>query len=162
MASVTVAQKSYVDAAINTMVIGASVNGSGHLILTRKDLSTFDAGDFSTAITNLINTVLATATLHDILSQASAVAKVPLTAKGFAAQTADLQQWMNSAATVLAKVDKDGKLTAAAITGTVIDGSLNTLSNINAAKIDSHKVTVNTTAPSTPATGDIWINPSGT
>lgn len=162
MASVTVATKAYVDTKINSMVVGASVNGSGHLILTRQDASTFDAGDFSTAITNLINTVLATATLHDILSAASAANKVPVTAKGFASQTADLQQWQSSAAAVLAKIDKDGKFTSAAIVGTVIDATLNTLTNINAAKVDSRKVTADDVAPATPTAGDIWIKlPSG-
>jgi hypothetical protein len=162
VASINVADKVYVDTAIGTMIVSASVNGSGHLILTRQNGSTFDAGDFSTAITTLINTVLASASLLNILISSSAAGNVALKTKGFASQTADLQQWLNSANTVLAKIDKDGKFTAAAITGTTLDGSLNTLTNIDAAKIDSKKVTVNTTAPSTPATGDIWINPSGT
>lgn len=161
MASINVADKVYVDTAIGTMVVGASVNGSGHLILTRQNASTFDAGDFSTAITNLINTVLASATLLNLLIGTSAAGTVPLKTKGFASQTADLQEWINSASTILAKIDKDGKFTAAAIVGTVLDGSLNTLSNINAAKVDGHPITVNVTAPSSPATGDIWINPNG-
>lgn len=161
MASINVADKVYVDATLAQSVVSGSVNGSGHLILTRGNGSTFDAGDFSTAITALINTVLASATLLNILIGSSAAGNVALKTKGFSGQTADLQQWLNSASTVLAKIDKDGKLTAVAITGTTIDGALNTMPNINAAKIDSAKVTVNTTAPSTPATNDIWINPSG-
>jgi hypothetical protein len=42
-----------------------------------------------------------------------AVDTVPISATGFAGQTADLQQWKNSAGTVLAKVDAAGKLSAA-------------------------------------------------
>jgi hypothetical protein len=162
MATINVADKTYVDAAIGSMVVSAAVNGSGHLILTRQNGSTFDAGDFSTAITNLINTVLASTTLLNILIGSSAVGNVALKTKGYVGQTADLQQWLNSASAVLAKMDKDGKFTAAAIVNTAIDGALNTLTNVNASEIDSSKVTVNTTAPTTPATGDIWINPSGT
>lgn len=161
MATINVATKAYADATLAQSVVSGTINGSGHLILTRGNGATFDAGDFNTAITSLINAVLASATLLNILTSTSAANAVPLKAKGAASQTADLQQWLNNASSVLAKIDKDGKLTAAAITGTVIDGSLNTMSNLNASKIDNAKVTVNTTAPSTPATGDIWINPSG-
>lgn len=161
MSTVNVADKSYVDATLAMSVVSGTVNGAGHLILTRGNGATIDAGDFSTAITTLINTALASTTLLNLLIGTSAVGTVPLKAKGYAGQTADLQQWLNSASTVLAKIDKDGKLTAAAIIGTVFDGSLNTLSNINAAKVDSKKVTINTTAPGTPAVNDIWINPSG-
>lgn len=161
MATINVATKAYADATLAQSVVSGSINGSGHIIFTRGSGATFDGGDFNAAITSLINTVLASATLLNILAGTSGAASVPLKAKGYASQTADLQQWLNSANVVLAKVDKDGKLTAAAITGTVIDAALNTLSNVNAAKVDGAKVTVNVTAPSTPATGDIWINPSG-
>lgn len=161
MATIIVATKTYADNVLGQSVVSGTINGSGHLILTRGNGATFDGGDFSAAITALINTVLASATLTDILIAASAANKVALKTKAFTGQSVDIQQWQNSAAAVLAKVDKDGKFTAAAITGTAIDGAVNTLTNINAAKIDGAKVTVNTVAPTTPATGDIWINPSG-
>lgn len=160
MASIIVATKVYADSILAQSVVSGTINGSGHLILTRGNATTFDGGDFSAAITTLINTVLASSTLTNITISASAVGSVPLKTKGFSGQTADLQQWMNSAATVLAKIAADGKLTAT-LTGCTIDGAVNTMSNLNAAKIDSAKVTVNTTAPSSPATGDIWINPNG-
>lgn len=161
MSTINVADKTYVDLAVANMVVGASVNGAGHLILTRQSGATFDAGDFSTAITNLINTVLASANLTNILSSASAAGSVALRAKAFTGQTADIMQWLNSASAILGKVKADGKF-AITLDGSTIDGAVNTLSNINATKVDSHKITVNTTAPSTPATGDIWINPNGT
>lgn len=160
MASIIVATKVYADSILAQSVVSGTINGSGHLILTRGNATTFDGGDFSAAITTLINTVLASGTLTNITTAASAAGSVPLKAKGFSGQTADLQQWLNSANTVLAKIAADGKLTAV-LNGATIDGALNTLSNINAAKIDSAKVTVNATAPSSPATGDIWINPTG-
>jgi microcystin-dependent protein/uncharacterized metal-binding protein len=46
---------------------------------------------------------------------------VPIVATGYAGQAADLQQWKNSAGTVLAKIDATGKLTA---TGTPPAGSI--------------------------------------
>lgn len=161
MTTVLVADKPYVDATLAQSVVSGVVNGSGHIIFTRGNGSTFDGGDFNTAITNLINTVLATANLLNILISASAPANVALKTKGAASQTADLQQWLNSANTVLARVKSDGKL-AAVLDGSTIDGALNTHSNINAAKVDGKKITVNTTAPSSPAVNDIWINPNGT
>lgn len=161
MATINVADIVYVDAAIASMVVSASVNGAGQLVLTREDTSTFIAGDFNTAITALINTVLASATLLNILISPSVAGNVALKTKGVAAQTGDLQQWLNSANTVLARIKADGTL-AAVLNGSTIDGALNTLTNINASEIDSSKVTVNTTAPSSPAVNDIWINPAGT
>lgn len=161
MATINVADITYIDAAIGSMVVSAAVNGSGHLILTRENESTFDAGDFSTAITNLINDVLETANLLDILIAASAAGNVALQTKGYAGQTADLQQWLNSAGSILGKVKSDGKF-AITLDGSTINGSVNTMTNINAAKVDGKKITVNTVAPSSPAVNDIWINPAGT
>lgn len=161
MATINVLTQAAADAVLAQSVVSFSINGSGHLIGTKHDGSTFDAGDFNTVITSLINTVLASATLNKILVSVTNVADIPIRAKGMSGQTGDLQQWQNNAGTALAKMDKDGKLTAVALLGTAIDGDLNTLTNLNAAKVDSKKVTVNATAPSTPSTGDIWINPTG-
>jgi len=44
---------------------------------------------------------------------------IPLTVKGVASQTADLQQWQNSSGTVLAKVDSAGMLVVGNTTGTI-------------------------------------------
>lgn len=161
MATINVLTQEAAEAILDESVVSFSINGSGHLIGEKHDGSTFDAGDFNTVITTLINAVLASATLNKILVSVTNVAHIPITAKGMSGQTGDLQQWQNSASTVLAKIDKDGKLTASAILGAAINGDLNTLSNINASKVDGKKITVNTTAPSSPAAGDIWINPSG-
>lgn len=161
MATINVADKSYVDSAIGTMVVSALVNSAGKLILTRQNGSTFDAGDFNTTIVNLINQQLSTQDLIDILVKSSALGIVALQVKGVLGQTADLEQWMNSAGAVLGRVKADGKL-AAVLNGSTIDGLVNTLTNVNASEIDSSKVTVNTTAPTTPAVNDIWINPNGT
>lgn len=162
MASINVATETYVDAVLAQSVVSGTINGSGHLILTKHDASTFDAGDFSTIITTLINSIIASASLIKVITSVTAVGDVPLTAKGMAGQTGDLQRWTNSANAILAKVTSAGKFTAAAIENTVIDGSLNTTSKMNAIKLDGHLVTINTVAPSSPATNDIWINPAGT
>lgn len=161
MATINVLTQEAAEAILDQSVVSFSINGSGHLIGTKHDGSTFDAGDFNTVITSLINSVLAAATLNKILVSVTNVADIPIRAKGMSGQTGDLQQWQNNAGAALAKIDKDGKLTAAAILGAVINGDLNTMSNINAAKVDGKKITVNATAPSTPAAGDIWINPTG-
>jgi len=47
--------------------------------------------------------------------QASSAANIPLVAKGAASQTADLQQWQDSAGNIAAKMDKDGLLTVSKI-----------------------------------------------
>lgn len=161
MATINVATKEYALTILGESVVSGIINASGRLILTRDNGETFDGGDFNAAIDALIDANLATQTLNDITISSSAIAKVALKTKGFAGQTANLQEWQNSAGTIIAKVDKDGKFTAVALVGTTIDGALNTHSNINAAKVDGRKITVNTTAPATPAVNDIWINPSG-
>jgi hypothetical protein len=161
VATINVLTQEAAEAILDESVVSFEINGSGHLIGTKHDGSTFDAGAFDTVISSLINTVLASATLNKILVSVTTASHVPITAKGMTGQSGDLQQWQNVGGSVLAKIDKDGKLTAAALVGTVIDGALNTMSNINAARVDGKKVTVNTTAPASPASGDIWINPSG-
>lgn len=49
--------------------------------------------------------------------QPSGAAVIPLISKGFAGQTADLQEWQDSAGTVLAKVDASGNVTATSFIG---------------------------------------------
>ena len=54
---------------------------------------------------------------------------VPATVKGKLGQTANLQEWQNSAGTVLAKVEADGKITTAgslAVTGDIVANSITT------------------------------------
>jgi hypothetical protein len=161
VATVNVATAEYALSILGQSVVAGTINGSGHLILERDNGETFDAGDFSTAITTLINSVIAASTLIELLVSANAVGDIPLRVRGMASQTGDLQQWQNNAAAVLGRITSDGKLKGFTLEGITLDGDLNTLSDINAAKIDGKKVTVNTVAPSSPAAGDIWINPSG-
>lgn len=161
MATINVLTLEAAQAILDESVVSAEVNESGHLIMTKHDNSTFDAGDFNTVISALIDSVLAAATLNKILVSVTNVAHVPVTAKGMVGQTGDLQQWQNNAGTVLARLKADGKFDAVAIVDTEIDGALNTLTNINAVKLAGKSVTIDTSAPGTPAAGDIWINPSG-
>lgn len=161
MATINVLTLEAAQAILDESVVSGEVNGSGHLILTKHDGSTFDAGDFSAAITALINTTLAATTLIELLVSSNAVGDIPLRVRGMASQTGDLQQWQNNAGTVLGRITSDGKLKGVTLESVTIDGDLNTLQDINASKVDGKKITVNTTAPSSPAAGDIWINPSG-
>lgn len=160
MATINVLTDQAALATLAQSIVSATINGSGHLILTRGNGSTVDGGDFTAAMTAVVNAIIAAA-LNPITVVANSAAAIPLKVKGTVSQTGNLQEWQNSAGVILAKVDKDGKFTGV-LTGATIDGTLNTLSNINASKVDSAKVTVNTTAPSTPAVNDIWINPNGT
>ena len=161
MATINVLTLEAAQAILDESVVSGEVNGSGHLILTKHDGSTFDAGDFSAAITALINTTIAATTLIELLVSSNAVGDIPLRVRGMASQTGDLQQWQNSAGSVLARVKADGTFTAVDIENTTIDGDKNTLDNINAEKVDGKRITVNAVAPSSPSPGDIWINPTG-
>lgn len=161
MATINVLTAEAAEAILDESVVSGSINGSGHLILTRHDGSTFDAGDFEAAIESLIGGVIAASTLIELLISADAVGDIPLRVRGMAAQTGDLQQWQTNAGSVLGRVTADGKLKGFTLEGVTIDGDLNTVQDISAAKIDGKKVTVNAVAPSSPAVGDIWINPTG-
>ena len=61
--------------------------------------------------------ILAPATSSRNVIQPTGAAVVPLTSKGFAGQTADLQEWQSSAGAVLAKVDASGNITATSFVG---------------------------------------------
>lgn len=54
-----------------------------------------------------------------------------------------------------------GTTDSQSLTNKTMDGNANTFSNLNASKLDGRLVTINTTAPSSPSVGDIWINPNG-
>lgn len=161
MATINVLTAEAAEAILDESVVSGSINGSGHLILTRHDGSTFDAGDFEAAIESLIGGVIAASTLIELLISSDAVGDIPLRVRGMVGQTGDLQQWQNNAGTVLGRITSDGKLKGFVLEGVTIDGDLNTLQDINAAKVDGKKITVNAVAPSSPAAGDIWINPTG-
>lgn len=159
MATINVLTDTAALATLNQSIISATIDGSGHLILTRGNGSTVDGGNFNTAMTAVVNAIIA-AGLNPVQIVSNAAAAIPLKVKGTVSQTGNLQEWQNSAGVILAKIDKDGKFTGT-ITGATIDAALNTLTNVNATKVDGSKVTVNVTAPATPAVNDIWINPSG-
>lgn len=53
MASVTVTTAAQADAILGKSVVSGTINGSGHLILTRQNGETFDAGDFSGILTDI-------------------------------------------------------------------------------------------------------------
>lgn len=66
---------------------------------------------------------------------AGAASQIPLIAKGFASQTANLQEWQNSAGTVVASMNATGGLTTAANDRPItlwIDGSGNSRINSSA------------------------------
>lgn len=162
MATVQVLQLSKAMEILGESVVAGSINEAGHLILTRGNGEVVDAGDFSAAISSLINGAIAAATLLDILISSSAVDKVTLRAKRKASQTADIFQVLaENGTTVLGKIDKDGKL-AITLKGSSINAAENTLTNVDAVKIAGSKVTIDNTAPSSPAANDIWIKPNGT
>src|SRR5690242_16722260 len=56
MASFTGITKAAADAILGQSVVSGSVNGSGHLILTRNNGSTIDAGDFTGIVTGILTT----------------------------------------------------------------------------------------------------------
>lgn len=159
MATITVLTDVAAAATLAQSIVSATINGSGQLILTRGNGSTVDGGNFNSAMTAVVNAIMA-AGLNPTQIVSNAAAAIPLKVKGTVSQTGNLQEWLNSANVILAKIDKDGKFTGV-LSGATIDASLNTLSNVNASKIDGAKVTVNATAPSSPAVNDIWINPTG-
>ncbi len=87
---------------------------------------------------------------------------IPLRVLGAASQTADLQQWRNSAGTVLAKITASGALDATAITvnGSAISGGLSPVAvSTNITMVASTRYFVDTvsarilTLPATPALG---------
>lgn len=47
------------DEILGMSVISGAINGSGHLILTRENGSTIDAGDFTAIVTGILNTSVA-------------------------------------------------------------------------------------------------------
>lgn len=84
-----------------------NVHGTG-TVVTSDNIGTYaPAPDLST----LVTLSPASSARNVILSQAAGV--VPLTARGAASQTGDLQQWQNNTGTVLARVASSGEIFAA-------------------------------------------------
>jgi hypothetical protein len=96
-----------------------------------------------------------------LINRAAASGRVLLSVQGAASQSADLQQWQNSSATVLAKVDSAGNLSTTgtlAVTGaTTLTGNLTSngalistpqaLSGAGAVNVTTLTTAVTTTAP---------------
>jgi hypothetical protein len=158
MATTTGITKEAAEAILGKSVVAGTVNPSGHLILTRADASTFDAGDFNTVIENLIESSLGVAAaFKNTTTGTVAPDQIPSIINGYNAQTAPLMEFRRFDGTLLAKIGPAGTLTVPAILGATIDGASNNLTNINAVKLQGHPVTVGPTAPASPAVGDIWI-----
>lgn len=95
---------------------GQNTTGDNQLVIANTNTATpLIGGDFSVK-------TLSFAGNTTITSQA--VGTVGLIVKGAASQTADLQQWQNSAGTVLAKIDKDGNFSNVASYGTITTTTL--------------------------------------
>lgn len=56
MASFTGIDADSADAVLGASVVSGTINGSGHLILTRGNGSTIDAGDFTAIVSGILNT----------------------------------------------------------------------------------------------------------
>lgn len=59
MADFTGATAEYADDVLGMSVISGTINGSGHLILTRGNGETIDAGDFTAIVTGILNSAVA-------------------------------------------------------------------------------------------------------
>lgn len=61
MATVTGITAAKADAILGQSVTGGTINGSGHLILSRANGSTIDAGDFTAIVTAILNSTVVAA-----------------------------------------------------------------------------------------------------
>jgi hypothetical protein len=89
---------------------------------------------------------------YGVRATAGNAATVPFTARGFASQTANLQEWQNSAGAVLASVSSAGNLTASGTLrvggGTVVQTILSATATLNFPSIssnDTHTLTITVT-----------------
>jgi hypothetical protein len=109
-----IATTAFVKTAVDNVVAAAP----GALdTLDELALALNDDASFATTITNSLAGKVSISGGSTITASGAAV--IPVIAKGAASQTADLQQWQNSAGTVLAKVDASGNLTVGNTTGTI-------------------------------------------
>ena len=127
-------------------------NASGGLTATEGVVSTLYSGGKMT-----------TGTLGYYNATTFSAAVIPIVVRGVASQTADLQQWQNSAGTVLAKITASGALDATAITvngSTITGGGLTPVAvSTNITMAANNRYFVDTTSartltlPITPALG---------
>lgn len=93
---------------LNTALTGLSVTESAFRAAVDAVIA------YLTDLAGTNSDVLAHIGTTTLVGDAATPAAVPLIVKGAAAQTGDLQQWQSTGATVLSKVDKDGKIYAPA------------------------------------------------
>ncbi len=101
-------------------------------------------------------------TLRATLGSASAVGAI---VKAAASQTANLQEWQNSSSTVLSAVKASGAITvpddayASGWNGSTEVPTKNAVyDKVNSMFTGTANITVGTTAPSSPAVGDLWVD----
>jgi hypothetical protein len=108
-------------AATVALVAKAAVSQTANLLELQNSSGTaitfFNSSGGLTATEGVISTLysggkMTTGTLGYYNATTFTPAVIPIVARGTTSQTADLQQWQNSAGTVLVKVDKDGNVTA--------------------------------------------------
>ena len=110
---------------LTSFTSGGAVYASSTSALTTGTLPVTSGGTGTTTSTGTGSVVLSqTPTLNP-----SATTNIGLIVKGQASQTANLQEWQNSASTALASLSSAGTLTVTALAGTTLSGTLNTNSN---------------------------------
>lgn len=93
-------------------IVNADINASAAIALTKLAAQTASRvmiSDASGVMTTNVLLAYQTAAGPNLTVQAAASSHVPLVAKGATSQSGDLQQWQNSAGTVLACVDSTGR-----------------------------------------------------
>lgn len=100
-------------------VVSGTINGSGHLILTRQNGSTIDAGDFTSIVTDIMDDAVAA----QVAAQAPAMVTTEVAAK--------------VSGTVFAKGDQTGDLSFSGITNETLVNATITCKAIGNLNIDT-------------------------
>ena len=90
-------------------------------------------------------------TNYQMRSYSGGAALVPMTVRGAASQTANLQEWQNSAAQVLSRIEADGSIKGAAL------GTLNSFTLLQEANSGGNLRLTRATAAVNPATNQIRL-----
>jgi hypothetical protein len=162
MATIDVLTEARAQEILGQSIVSGEVTSSGLLEFTKGNGQKVAGGDFEAVIGPMIEDEVAGASFNNQLVGSAGSALIPLTVKGANGQTANLQVWVNNAGVVLGYFSASGTFKASQIRNTIIDANENTLSNVDATKLQGRRVFIQTGTPSGPATGDIWINPNGT
>jgi len=119
-----IATTAFVKTAVDN-VVGAAPGALD--TLDELALALGDDSNFATTVTNSLAGKVSTSGGSTITASGAGV--IPLIAKGAASQTANLQEWQNSAGTVLAKVNSYGDLYSTS--GRIFRGSTDLGANLN-------------------------------